>query len=298
MINNYFRLLKLHSIGKRFAQFEQAWMTRINDHFSEQEVCSVLWKNVLKKCKCVTTVEEQRIVISTLMYTVYDIMTDKVKRYKEKRETTDHSVDDADIHAYHEEETGTTFIESNVSLYRYGGFALHSLLQKYKRATGKASSSDTEVVQLLEQLVIKPEQFSSLPSGIHYLNQGGLVIMNPCMLPYLRALIERVSSLVNEEQCREFGKHMIDAACTEIEKDKKVASTFLESIKHAGIDSSSSFVYPKIYNELSKKMFHARVNEFMTAAVEVELDRSGKAVKVDQCLRDQLKTFSSMKARC
>ena len=34
-------------------------------------------------------------------------------------------------HAY-DEEPVTVFVESNVSLYRYGGFALHSPLQKYK----------------------------------------------------------------------------------------------------------------------------------------------------------------------
>ena len=36
------------------------------------------------------------------------------------------------------------------------------------------------------------------------------------------------------------------------------------------------------------------MNEFMTAAVEIELQKSGKAVKADQCLVDQLKTFSAM----
>ena len=60
MVNNYFRLLKLYSKGKQFAQFEQAWMNHINDYFVETDVCSTLWKNVLKKCECVVSIEEQR----------------------------------------------------------------------------------------------------------------------------------------------------------------------------------------------------------------------------------------------
>ena len=43
------------------------------------------------------------------------------------------------------------------------------------------------------------------------------------------------------------------------------------------------------------KVFHARVNEYMVATEEIELEKAGKAVKVKQCLRDELKTFSSLK---
>ncbi len=45
------------------------------------------------------------------------------------------------------------------------------------------------------------------------------------------------------------------------------------------------------------KLFHARVNEYMRASIELELERSGKAVKADQSLRDHLKTFSAMITR-
>ena len=47
--------------------------------------------------------------------------------------------------------------------------------------------------------------------------------------------------------------------------------------------------------DCTKKVFHARVNEYMTASIELE--RSGKVVKADQRLRDQLKTFSALKTR-
>ena len=62
--------------------------------------------------------------------------------------------------------------------------------------------------------------------------------MNPCMLPYLRVLIERVSSLVNEKRCQEFGKSMIKAASIGIENDKEIPRTFIECVKECGIEIS------------------------------------------------------------
>ena len=35
----------------------------------------------------------------------------------------------------------------------------------------------------------------------------------------------------------------------------------------------------------------------MSASIEIELEKSGKAVHVEQSLRDQLKTFSGLKKR-
>ena len=46
-----------------------------------------------------------------------------------------------------------------------------------------------------------------------------------------------------------------------------------------------------------KKIFNAQTNEFMTASAEVDLERTGKAVNAEQSLRDELKTYSSLKKR-
>ena len=296
MVKDYIHLLKQYSKGKRFAQFEQAWMSHINDFFDDSSGgCSrQLWKNVMDqtitsdKTTSTVSVEEQRIVVSSLMYAIYDIMTGKVKAYKE--DTDDDHVDSTAAPA----STPDVFFESNVSLYRYGGFALHSLLQKYKHE--KEGDTQGNIITFLKQLAIKPDQMTMVPQQIHDLNQGGLVIMNPCMLPYLRVLIERVSSLVNDKRCQEFGKSMIKAASIGIENDKEISRTFIECVKECGIEISP-LIFPRIYNKITKKMFHARVNEYMTASIEVQLEKTGKVVNADQGLRDELKTFSAKKRR-
>ena len=53
----------------------------------------------------------------------------------------------------------------------------------------------------------------------------------------------------------------------------------------------------KLFSEFCMKVFHARVNEYMVASEEIKLEKAGNAVKAEQCLRDELKTFSASKCR-
>ena len=76
----------------------------------------------------------------------------------------------------------------------------------------------------------------------------------------------------------------------------ELTQIFGQCVQDAGVNTSS-VVVSRLYSELSKKIFHARVNEYMTASIEVQLERSGKVVKADRSLRDQLKTFSALKTR-
>ena len=151
---------------------------------------------------------------------------------------------------------------------------------------------------VLKQLGIQDS--NKLPAAIHYLNEGGLFLMSSHMLPYLRIIFESVSSLINEDKCQQLGVHMIDTACEELKGDTELFHTFVKCIQEAHVNvelSSVASVIPKLHKELLKKMFHARVNEFMTASVEIELEKSVKAVPVEQSLRDKLKTFSGLKTR-
>lgn len=254
---------------------------------------------------CVVGEIQQRIALSRIVYIVYDIVTTKVKEYKVDLL---HTVDDDDDNEEPANENSTivetSFSESNVSLFRYGGFALHSLIQKYReRASSNSADSEArDILCILEVLKIKSEDSNSVPYGIQCLNQGGLVIIDPCLLAYLRLLIDKVLSHINEKQCQEMGQHMIKVARMKIENDTDIRSLFmkcLDNINSVGTlpDSASLPAIDKVYKEFTLKIFHARVNEYMTATAEIELEKSGKAVKADQSLRDQLKTYSSTKGR-
>ncbi len=94
MKNKYIDLLKVYVTGKRFAQFELAWFCHIEENFvsqteqtqttSHQSQVSLhsMWQDVVKSIESKPSLKEQRIIVSMVTYTVYDLMTEKVKEYK------------------------------------------------------------------------------------------------------------------------------------------------------------------------------------------------------------------------
>lgn len=94
-------------------------------------------------------------------------MTEKVKEYKISMCPGPSQVGD-------QSETNAIFTESNVSLYRYGGFALHSLIKKHEKQresmkqslsiTKSQSMSTAEILSILKQLKVKENQRNELPS--------------------------------------------------------------------------------------------------------------------------------------
>ena len=101
--------------------------------------------------------------------------------------------------------------ESNVSLYRYGGFALHSLLKK--RMSHKSSQTKTRLPsaqhsqewRILQQIKIKKERWAELPIQIQQLQNGGLEMVTSDLLLFLRQLVENVASHVNDNMRQEHG---------------------------------------------------------------------------------------------
>ena len=85
-----------------------------------------IWKDIVDEVKSNPSIEEQRIVVSTMAYTIYDLMTEKVKDHKVALAvSTETASSDSSL--------VTRFSESNVSLHRYGGFALHCPLWLSRR---------------------------------------------------------------------------------------------------------------------------------------------------------------------
>ncbi len=72
-------------------------------------------------------------------------MTGKVKEHKTQMVSTSQASDEAVQHDDSHDEPVVSFVESNVSLYQYGGFALHSLPQKYKKDSHEWFSFDPDI---------------------------------------------------------------------------------------------------------------------------------------------------------
>ena len=77
-----------------------------------------------------------------------------------------------------------------------------------------------------------------------------------------------------------------------------VELSFNTCIENLEIDTEyDDSVIARIRIEFMKKIFHSRVNEFMEATKELDLERSQKVTDADQSLRDTLKTYSNNQKR-
>ena len=94
-----------------------------------------LWKRVTAAASVAGStldVCEERIIMSTLCYIVYDLVTDKIKTYK--LELPSEAGTDTSVGSSVGAGVGLEMqlSESDISVYRYGGFALHAMLKKSK----------------------------------------------------------------------------------------------------------------------------------------------------------------------
>ena len=193
MVARYLELLKACMRGKKYVKFEQQWFEHIHEYMAEKGDQADMWRTVVCRSKLDVSEQEQRIVVSTIAYHIHDLMGERVKKYKE------------DILAQ-EEPKIYKFTESNINLLRYGGFALHSMLSKRQRR----GCEDCEL-DLLKTLTVTEDEWDKIPPAIRHLQQGGLKIISPRMLPFLRYVV-KTTSLVNDEKCKEQGRNMLKSA--------------------------------------------------------------------------------------
>ena len=105
--------------------------------------------------------------------------------------------------------------------------------------------------------------------------------------------MEETTSLVSDEKCKEQGRNMLKSAQSELKADLEIVELFSKQIP----SHITSTCKTSLCLELTLKVFHARVNEYMATTEEVQLELEGKIVMAEQSLRGQLKTMSALKSR-
>ena len=71
---------------------------------------------------------------------------------------------------------------------------LHYTLKRERDVTDSNKAAIRMAVELLRSIRVTDKEWGNLPSGIHYLQQGGLDIISPQMLPFLRYVVEKTTS--------------------------------------------------------------------------------------------------------
>ena len=175
-------------------QFKQAWIEHIHNYITcpsetliTHDSCRVVWQAVVDKCtECSVSDEEQRIVVSRLVYAVYDLITDKVKEYKKRI--------DSETTTFSDDVLTVTLCESKVNPYTYGGFALHSLPKKYYKHTQKPCTED--ILTTLKQLRVQDDQLDDLQCTedkiiitclmLYSIHHTHLFLCYVCSVPFFR----------------------------------------------------------------------------------------------------------------
>ena len=193
------------------------------------------------------------------------------------------------------------FAESTISLYHYAGYALHSMMQtaKTRVAAGKAEHDRIAELTILKELLCNSEDLKEVPDPIKDLCVNNLCIVSPSLIPFVRSLIDKVLLGINGEQLKSKGQHMVADAKKSLlitQEFRLCVNTILDN-KGSKFESNIEDLLEKIGKEFSNKIINARINEFFKAKKELDLEADKRVVDCDQSLRDQLKTFSSLKSR-
>ena len=295
MVLAFIDLYKACMKGKRFANFQQEWMVNINHYFeqpgdeqksaeatgcfcTDKQEQNKLWHKVTEAASqagYTLDIQEERIVASTLCYAIYDLMVDRVKDNKVHLSSES---DAASACADASRESAITLKENDVNLYRYGGFTLHSMIEKRNKSlqTGPKDSCVKLELDFLRGQLVQKERWKELPTPILDLNQGGLHMVTPEMLPFLRKLVEKMASKVNDEMRQEHGHQLIKLAKCEIESDGELNALFERCTATTHVHNLPKESEKKLFSEFCMKVFHARVNEYMIATEEIQSRKSCK----------------------
>ena len=92
--------------------------------------------------------------------------------------------------------------------------------------------------------------------------QGGLHIMTPEILPFLRKVVETVASMINNDMKTEYGENLILVAEKQLQSDDGLKSSF-QSCTSAVRTNFPQECFQNVYKEL----IHARVNEYVHGSI-------------------------------
>ena len=286
----YLDLLHNFCKGKKSLALQNSWFMHVNLYFdttfkvdgittSTAMKLSKAWKDLVLKAKCTLSNNDQRIILSTISYIIFDLMSHEVKKKK---------ADEGPSTSLNSNETDCPSVvdESMVSIYRYAGLAVHSMMDR---------EVDIKRKEILESLKCKQYELDKVPKPVQDLNQANLCIVSPTIIPFVQGLLRKINAHISRDQLALLGKNMIEVAKPAVMNDTDLPGMFESCV--AVVDECDKHYLNSIRIELSRKIFNARVNEFFKANNELCLEADHKVVDANQSLRDTLKTYSIMQSR-
>ena len=166
---------------------------------------------------------EQRAILA-----VFQTIAREVFKYQQAKATTKQEVDIAQENEGEEEEALSE--ETDNALYRVCGAQLHRMIELRKKKLRDAypggsreTAAELEAeVEFLKQLRMTSEEKAEyLPPSLMSTERGGRTFPKPCMIPFIRRVVQQVKAEINDEAFKRYGENLF--------KVKLVVSDFIQS---------------------------------------------------------------------
>lgn len=171
---------------------------------------------------------------------------------------------------------------------------------------------------LLQLLTVSQGEKINLPAALHYLDRGRLTFPQPSIIPFLRALEDRMLEILNETNYKRYGKRLFEVGqkpplpqyilitrsyshCsmqitkTTVLEDQSLQQTFQEAVDQIVSSPVDRETAKRVHAVILAKVFIARCNEYLRAINDEATRKDKKTVDVHIGLRDKLKTYAAEK---
>ena len=204
----------------------------------------------------------------------------------------------------HQEPTPTCFEDSDDVYYRFGGASLSSMLHnRYSQIKSCGLSLKERVsleISVLQKLSIhKIEEKIHIPSYLKYRDCGYMYF--PCeeLMPFLKAVDTATTKSCTDEMFRREGSKLLTTLAVSIEKDSNLWLLFVNSVlsKVSELRDVSSSCLDGVFKELTRKLCHIRVQEYLDSFKQTEAASKGSGTLAGQNLRDSLSHHVNLKTK-
>ena len=278
----------------RKAAFSVAWMKFLsNFHPGKTTQERMILDRLLKNSNKSFSPASVHCVVSVLHESVYSIIHDHVRLKKAETETAGGALHQARLELRE---------ESDDTLYRYCGAALHRMIKLRKetlagkKGRGELSKQRKPVMEkeleILQELLMKDK--SDLSSGLENLDEGNLFFPRCELIPFLRSVDNEVREFATDANLRKYPSKFLTMCQNAVLNNENLEVDFrllITSLVNLESDSDVEVV-DGLFKALVSKLANTRINEFMNARIERELKDHGKVVDADEMLRPRLKAYA------
>ena len=186
----------------------------------------------------------------------------------------------------------TELVEEPDDVYlRFGGAAIAEMLKHRYRSIHtvpefKRNSIATEIAVLK---AMECQDKSVIPSSLQYRHQGFMYFPDPALIPFVKAVDDKVRTVANDKGIVRHGKNTVAMASDIIKADKTLPQLFKTILKNKfeSPDSMRESI-DSIYSEFTRKLYNTRLAEFIDCYRQKQAAEKGSATLSGQNLRDTL----------